>query len=117
MEKICDNCKHCFIDGSPCDTCLYPELANFTPKEEKLTQFIIKDCMNLAETTNSHYKNCFDGCNDVDDYCKKNNTNFFIGNILKAAVRLDKKYNGQDAIKDLNKIIHYAKKEIDRRGK
>ncbi len=69
------------------------------------------------KTTNSHYKDCFKGCSDVDDYCMKKNLSFFMGNIGKAWVRLDDKYEGKEAIQDLNKIIHYAKKEIERRGK
>ena len=63
------------------------------------------------------YYQVFEDCQDVDDYCSKYNVSFFIGNILKAVVRMDKKYDGTDAIKDLDKIIHYANKEKERRLK
>lgn len=61
------------------------------------------------------YYQVFDNCVDVDDYCSKYNINFFMGNILKAVIRIDKKDEGQNAIRDLNKIIHYANKEKNRR--
>ena len=102
-------CKKCleksngFCTGSVCKQ---------YPKEEGIT---VNAPDTTNDTTNGHYKNCFKDCNDVDDYCSANNTHFFIGNILKAAVRLDKKYNGKDAIKDLDKIIHYANQEKERR--
>ena len=61
------------------------------------------------------YYQVFKDCNDVDDYCSKYNVNFFMGNIIKAAIRLDTKDDGKNAIRDLNKIIHYAHKEKERR--
>ena len=65
----------------------------------------------------TNYYQVFDGCDDVDDFCSKYNVNFFVGNIIKAAVRLDTKEGGRGAIRDLNKIIHYAGREKDRRLK
>ena len=63
------------------------------------------------------YYQVFNGCVDVDDFCAKYNINFFIGNILKAAIRINTKeyavLGGE--IRDLNKIIHYAEKEKKRR--
>lgn len=73
----------------------------------------MSDTKNFGGKTD--YDQVFDGCNDVDDYCSKYNVNFFIGNIIKAAVRLDTKDDGENAIRDLNKILHYAEKEKDRR--
>ncbi len=105
--KECKDCKYEDELFVPCPDCSTSH-SKFEPKEGITVGAPDK-------TTNSHYKDCFKDCNDVDDYCMKTNTNFFIGNILKAAVRLDKKYDGKDAIQDLNKIIHYAKQEIERR--
>lgn len=75
----------------------------------------MSDTKNFGGKTD--YYQVFDGCNDVDDYCSKYNVSFFIGNIIKAAIRLDTKDEGKDAIRDLNKIIHYAQREKDRRLK
>lgn len=63
------------------------------------------------------YYQVFTNCKDVDDYCAKYNVSFFIGNIIKAAIRLDTKDEGKNAVRDLNKILHYAQREKDRRLK
>jgi hypothetical protein len=63
------------------------------------------------------YYQVFSDCSDVDDFCAKYNVGFFMGNIIKAAVRIfTKEYETKDGdIRDLNKIIHYAQREKDRR--
>jgi hypothetical protein len=79
--------------------------------------------VNKEDTTDfggkTNYYQVFNDCNDVDDFCAKYNVNFFMGNVLKAAVRIyTKKYELKNGdIRDLNKIIHYTQLEKNRRLK
>lgn len=58
--------------------------------------------------------------NDADDFIEWRKMNFAQGNILKVAWTFNVgRHDGTDAIRDLNKIIHYAEREKQRilRGK
>ncbi len=50
---------------------------------------------------------------DLQDLVEYRNMNFAIGNIFKACFRMGKK-SGQDDLYDLNKIIFFAQREIER---
>ena len=50
---------------------------------------------------------------DLQDLVEHKNMNFSIGNIFKACYRMGEK-SGQDDLYDLNKIIFFAGREIDR---
>lgn len=52
---------------------------------------------------------------DADSFIEWRGMNFFQGNIMKVAWTFNVgRHNGTDYVRDLNKIIHYAKKEKKR---
>lgn len=53
--------------------------------------------------------------NDADDFAEWRRMNFFQGNILKVAWTFNTgRHKGTDYERDLNKIIHYANRELKR---
>ena len=102
------------------------DLKRYSSTENQAWEKLYNEMQDRLEIPNSNdkkgeirvdYYQVFADCLDVDDYCAKYNVSFFVGNILKAVVRMDKKNGGKDSIRDLKKIIHYANKEIKRRLK
>ena len=52
---------------------------------------------------------------DDDDFAEWRNMNFNQGNILKAVWTFNtERHSGTNAVRDLNKIIHYARRELKR---
>lgn len=52
---------------------------------------------------------------DADDFAEWRGMNFNQGNILKAVWTFNtERHSGTNAVRDLNKIIHYAQRELKR---
>ena len=52
---------------------------------------------------------------DADDFAEWRNMNFNQGNILKAVWTFNtERHSGTNTVRDLNKIIHYAQRELKR---
>jgi len=56
-----------------------------------------------------------DGLKDVQDVIEWRDMNYAQGNILKVAMTFNvDRHSGTDAIRDLNKIIYFAERELKR---
>jgi len=71
--------------------------------------------MSTNNGSKTDYYDVFKDCIDVDSVTVKNNMTFAEGTILKSLVGVMKsrtgdgnRHSGTSAIRDLNKIIHYA---------
>jgi hypothetical protein len=64
----------------------------------------------------SKYYQLPEGCKELQDLIEYKNMNFSIANIFKAAYRLGNK-PGTDEIYDLEKIVWFANREIERKKK
>jgi len=72
---------------------------------------ITLDSHNNGGTTD--YYKVPEGAKTLADLIEYKNMNFALGNIFKACYRLGKK-SSATAVYDLNKIIYYAQREINR---
>lgn len=70
-----------------------------------------KDSKNKGGDTN--YYDLPTGAKNIQDLIEYKDMNFSLGNILKATYRIGN-CDHSDKIRDLNKIIWFAKREIDR---
>jgi hypothetical protein len=62
------------------------------------------------------YYNIPEGSTTLNDLIEAKNMNFAVGNIFKACYRLGEKDSAKVEY-DLNKIIYYAQRELERRKK
>lgn len=92
-----------------------PNIPSLEPKD--ITDSLREDdCTNDGKKTN-YYQLSFAPfeIKDADDFAEWREMNFFQGNILKAAWTFNVgRHSGTDALRDINKIIHYAERERDR---
>lgn len=69
--------------------------------------------MTKLSGADANYYKLPEGVRELQDLIEHRNMNFAIGNIFKASYRLGAK-SGIDEIYDLEKIIFFAQREIDR---
>lgn len=66
-----------------------------------------------SDGTSTSYYDVPEGIKDLGDLIEYKDMNFNVGNIFKAAYRLGEK-EGNDLKYDLNKIIYFAQRELNR---
>ena len=84
-----------------CESCLYPEDGEIEVSIDK---------NNGGDTD---YYNIPKGASVLQDLIEYKNMNFSQGNIIKAVYRMND-YSHSSAVRDLNKVIWYAQREIKR---
>jgi hypothetical protein len=97
--KSCPDCSGPF-DGDKCWKCGYPDT---TVQKE-------------GNGWSTHYYELPPEAAELQDLIEYREMNFSLGNIFKACWRIGEK-DGTDEIYDLNKIIWFAQRELDRRLK
>jgi len=103
--KRIKNCPDCFepFDGERCWKCGYPNGLSKPMKED-------------GNGWSTHYYELPAEARELQDLIEYREMNFSLGNIFKACWRIGEK-DGTDEIYDLNKIIWFAQRELNKRSK
>ena len=122
MTEPSTMCQRCGWDKSMCICHRYPteEDNPYMPSEEELedAEMVVKMFDRLQDEYkstgwSSEYYELPEGATELQDLIEHREMNFAIGNIFKAAYRLGNK-NGSSKEYDLNKIIWFAQRELNR---
>lgn len=93
---------------------LYDEFQYQKSKHVEIVSCKINKSENNGGTTSCYQLPINGSIKDCDDFVAWRNMNFFQGNIAKAVWTFNtERHSGTNSIRDLNKIIHYAQKQLE----